>query len=598
MNASQGINAPGAWDLNTGSNSVVVAVIDTGVDYNHTDLKANMWVNPNEIAGNPYDDNGHGTHVAGTIGAKGNNGKGVAGVNWNVKIMALKFLDANGAGGLADAIEVIDYMVAMKNRGVNIVVSNNSWGGGGYSQPLYDAILRAHQAGIIFAAAAGNAASDNDSFAAYPASYDISSVVSVASHDSQQNLSSFSNYGASSVDIAAPGSSIYSTYPGNSYSTLSGTSMATPHVSGALALLAAHSSSLTPSQLINRMYDSGSDLTSLNSLVRTRRKLNVSRMLRNLTSPVPAPAPEPTGCDYDIDEISYSPDLSADSKAIVLQADEYGYYTVDLPFLFPFHGGTTEKVILSPNGVIYTKSAPGAMDYVNTGAAPINSIAALHSDLISSVNPNGVRVNVTSSKVTVYWRAKHYSNQTLGDIHVRTTLFSNGKVRNYIDFDTAALQVAVQSNATVGLTGPSSSSAITYASNNSDIRDLLAIEYTPLCTPSESLSVSNIDVSGINRNGRLVRRSAKSAVMVDLSGAGTGSVVVQAGFNNQLCPNTVTMNMTNGLASKTISLNRAARKYKKIFFQVNSLKDSVRIKSKKKAKRRTSALLEKACSIL
>lgn len=234
------IDAPEAWDIQTGKGSVVVGVIDTGVDYTHEDLSANMWINPLEVSdgidndgngyiddiyginaitgtGNPMDDNGHGTHVSGTIGAVGNNGKGIVGVNHQVKIMALKFLSSSGSGTTADAIECIQYVVNMKNRGINIRGTNNSWGGGGSSQSLYDAIKALRDKDILFSAAAGNSPSDNDSKPFYPASYDLENIISVAATDHNDNLASFSNYGATSVDVAAPGVNIFSTLPGGSY---------------------------------------------------------------------------------------------------------------------------------------------------------------------------------------------------------------------------------------------------------------------------------------------------------------------------------------------------------------------------------------------
>lgn len=234
------IDVPEAWDVQYGSDIVVVGVIDTGVDYNHEDLSENMWVNPNEIfdgidndgngyiddiyginaitgSGNPMDDNGHGTHVAGTIGAVRNNGKGITGVSNNLKIMALKFLNSSGSGTSSDAIECMQYVVNMKSRGINIKVTNNSWGGGGFSQALYDAIKALRDNGILFTAAAGNSSSDNDSKPFYPASYDLQNIISVAATDHNDNLASFSNYGVTSVDVAAPGVNILSTLPGGSY---------------------------------------------------------------------------------------------------------------------------------------------------------------------------------------------------------------------------------------------------------------------------------------------------------------------------------------------------------------------------------------------
>ncbi len=262
------IDASTAWDFGT-SSSVVVAVIDSGIDYNHVDLVPNIWTNSDEISGNgidddangyiddtrgwnfvsnnnnPMDDNGHGTHVAGTIGAVGNNGIGVAGVAWNVKVMALKFLDASGSGSLSGAVAAVDYA---RVNGAKII--NASWGGGGFNTALNSALQRFQNAGGIFVAAAGNEAANNAVVGSYPANYNLPSVVSVAASSQTDTLASFSNFGTN-VDIAAPGVSILSTYPGNRYARLSGTSMATPHVAGAMALLWGQSPSLTSTQLID-----------------------------------------------------------------------------------------------------------------------------------------------------------------------------------------------------------------------------------------------------------------------------------------------------------------------------------------------------------
>ena len=262
------IDASEAWDYGTTS-SVVVAVIDSGIDYNHVDLVSNIWTNTRELPGNgidddqngyvddirgwnfvadnnnPIDDNGHGTHVAGTIGAVGDNGIGTTGVAWNAKLMALKFLDASGSGLLSDAVSAIDYA---RTNGAKII--NASWGGGGFSSVLETAIQRFQSAGGIFVAAAGNEGSNNTFVASYPANYELPSIVSVAASTSSDALASFSNYGTK-VDIAAPGQSILSTVPGNSYATYSGTSMATPHVAGAMALLWGQAPALTATQLID-----------------------------------------------------------------------------------------------------------------------------------------------------------------------------------------------------------------------------------------------------------------------------------------------------------------------------------------------------------
>lgn len=223
---------------------------------------------------NPFDDNGHGTHVAGTIGAIGNNGRGVVGVNWEVQMAALKFLSASGSGSTSGAIAALNYAV---NNGIPI--SNNSWGGGGFSSALATSINNARTNGHIFVAAAGNNGSNNDTTAYFPANYNFDNVVAVASTTSQDRLSNFSNFGANRVHLAAPGSGILSTTPNNTYSTFNGTSMATPHVAGAMALVWSQDRTQTYSEVIRRILDNVDVLSSLEGRVITGGRLNVARAM-------------------------------------------------------------------------------------------------------------------------------------------------------------------------------------------------------------------------------------------------------------------------------------------------------------------------------
>ncbi|PWR75577.1 S8 family serine peptidase [Methanospirillum stamsii] len=248
--ADADIDAPEAWAVTTGSSDVVIAVVDTGVDYNHPDLAANMIGGYNAITGttNPMDDNGHGTHCAGTIGAVGNNGIGVAGVNWNVKIMPLKFLDSSGSGFTSDAIEAFAWGYT---QGVRIF--SNSWGGDGTDTALQNAINQYSDA--LFICAAGNDGVNTDSVPQSPSALPNANILAVAASDHMDRLVTNanwgwgSNYGATTVDVAAPGQSIYSTYPGSSYAYMSGTSMATPHVAGIVGLLKAIDPSATTTEL-------------------------------------------------------------------------------------------------------------------------------------------------------------------------------------------------------------------------------------------------------------------------------------------------------------------------------------------------------------
>jgi subtilisin family serine protease len=301
------IDAQQAWNLTTGSSSVVVGVVDTGIDYTHSDLAANIWINPGEIVGNgidddgngfiddvygydfvnndsnPMDDNGHGTHVSGTIAAVGNNSRGVSGVNWSASLMALKFLDSTGSGYISDAVRAINYATMMRNQyNVNLRVLNNSWGGGGYSSALAAAIAASNNAGILFVAAAGNSTANNDASAQYPANYTAASVISVAASDQNDQLASFSNYGAKTVDLAAPGVSIYSTLPNNRYGTYSGTSMATPHVAGVAALAWAYNPDATVAEVRNAILQGVDKISSLTGKVASGGRLNAYNTLQLL----------------------------------------------------------------------------------------------------------------------------------------------------------------------------------------------------------------------------------------------------------------------------------------------------------------------------
>jgi len=347
--ADADIDAPEAWEIttgSTGSSSIIIAVIDSGVDYTHPDLSANIWANagdpwtnpqdpstgngldddgnayPDDFHGwnfvgtqtctvdannncnctpddpvgtnDPMDDNGHGTHVSGIIAARGDNGAGIAGVLWNAQIMPLKILDANGCGSTGDEIQAIDYAI---QKGARII--NASFGGPDLSSSEEDAIRAASDAGIVVVAAAGNESSNNDNLAIYPASFDISNVISVAASDSNDQLSFFSNFGKNQVDLAAPGTCIYSTTPVGSfalqgeiscnntpitpnYAYISGTSMAAPHVSGVAGLLFSQDPSLTPEAIRTIILTTADPREGLKGRMVSSGRLNASSALRRI----------------------------------------------------------------------------------------------------------------------------------------------------------------------------------------------------------------------------------------------------------------------------------------------------------------------------
>ncbi len=283
------IDAPEAWDITTGSSSVEVVVIDTGIDFTHPDLQANVnqSLSRNCIGGTcvagGLDDNNHGTHVSGTIGAVGNNNAGVVGVNWTVKLIACKFLDSSGSGSTGDAIACLNYVKSLKDSGAhpNLIATNNSWGGRGFDQALADAIQLQRQSGILFIAAAGNENADNDWILNSPANTFHPNVISVAATDRNDQLAGFSNYGKQTVHVGAPGVAIISTtctpVSGactHTFSTFNGTSMATPHVTGVAALLKAQDPSRDWKKIKNLIMSSGDPISALTNTTVTGRRLN------------------------------------------------------------------------------------------------------------------------------------------------------------------------------------------------------------------------------------------------------------------------------------------------------------------------------------
>lgn len=396
----QKIQAAAAWDTTTGSNTVVVGVVDTGVDNTHDDLSANIWSNSGSINGcpagthgynaitktcYPMDDNSHGTHVSGTIGAVGNNGTGVAGVNWTTSIMGLKFLDKNGSGYTSDAVAAIDWAVRAKQSGVNVRVLNNSWGGGGFSQALLDEINKAADWDILFMAAAGNNRTNNDRKPSYPASYGTANEIAVAATDQNEQLASFSNYGPATVDLGAPGVSILSTVPGNAYASYSGTSMATPHVSGAAALILATCANLPVSALKSTILNNVDPLDSLSGRVKTGGRLNVSRATQNCATP---PSPD------------FSLSISPSSKRV----------------------GSGGGIVTYDVTVVRTGEFPGDVAFTATGLTgitnefnpnPVSTSSGNSSVLTVTVNPTTPAGNYTFTVTGISGSLSHQVSATL-----------------------------------------------------------------------------------------------------------------------------------------------------------------------------------------
>ncbi len=513
---SDGIGSLEAWSTYTGGTNTVIAVLDSGVDYNHPDLVDNMWRNPFEVAGNgidddangyiddifgmsgvtgngnPMDDNSHGTHCAGIIGARANNGAGVAGVNWVTKIMALKFIRAEGYGFISDAIKALEYMNAMKRKGVPIRVVSNSWGGGGYSQPLVDAIKNANELDIVFVAAAGNSALDNDLFSSYPSSVDVPNVVAVAALDRNFKLASYSNYGPFSVDIGAPGSSILSTVPNNQYEFFNGTSMATPYVAGALNLLASREPSLSGAQLIERLYATAVPRPEMDGIISSGRVLNVKNLLNNTRPPATQPRCD---CDYSIEEIPFGPDRTVTSGTRI--APYSGSYMfaerVSLPFTFPYYGRGVNQVGISPNGVINMLGELNSYDSTGYPVPGNESIDVLHANL--RANPSqlqGIYYRGNSTRFDIYWLLSPGYNVSAGNIEIWATLYPNGKVETHIALANQSVQRIVNYNFTMGLRGDSVPHAITYSYNGVPFgtKPTLGLRYTPARSSCTNIIVS------------------------------------------------------------------------------------------------------------
>ncbi len=364
------ISAPQAWDLNTGSSTVVVADIDTGMKLNHEDLVQNLWVNTGEIAGNnvdddgngyiddvngydfffndsnPTDENGHGTHTAGTVGARGNNALGVTGVNWNVKIMPIKIYNSVGTTTTSTMlINAYNYIRIMKNRGVNIRVTNNSYGGCdeacGYDQSTKDALDALGDSDVLQAFAAGNNGTNNDVTPFYPSNYTSPSIISVASSTSTDVRSGFSCFGATTVDIAAPGSGILSTtFSGTGYGNLSGTSMATPHVAGSAALIAAQHPTLSAASIKATLMNNVDLLPAWSGVVKSNGRLNVFKALQN-----------PTVC-------SFTPSLAG--QGVTVPGGNYSF-NVTSPTNCDYSATTNVNWITITNG--NPSSGNGAINY-------------------------------------------------------------------------------------------------------------------------------------------------------------------------------------------------------------------------------------------
>lgn len=405
------INASAAWDITTGDPNFMVADIDSGIYASHPDLVENLWHNPDEIAGNGFDDDGngyiddsigwdfveidndptdlqsHGTHTAGTIGAAGNNAIGVSGVNWNTQLMTVRFLDANGGGSYSDAILSLEYAVMEGAK-----ISNNSYGGSEYSQAMYDAIAAARGRGHLFVAAAGNSSQDTDRYPAYPASFDLDNIISVAATDAYDALTTYSNYGRASVDLGAPGNSIYSTVP-TGYGYKSGTSMAAPHVAGAAALVwglhpnwnyqqvrQAILGSVRPSNDLRRITTSGGVLDAAAAVhygLETLPTATHTGIAPTLTPTTISPSPSPTQTPTQFATLTAAPSATPTRTATTIPSATPTRTPTSIPSATPTQISTPSP---TPGGNL--SSHVGAL----SGAGTITSSSRWRAEVVVSVH--------------------------------------------------------------------------------------------------------------------------------------------------------------------------------------------------------------------
>ncbi|MCX8157030.1 MAG: S8 family serine peptidase [Verrucomicrobiae bacterium] len=524
------LDAPEGWDIQNSASNIIVAIVDSGIRLTHEDLAANLWINPREIPGNGRDDDGngivddlhglnaigspnstnlwddlgHGTHIAGIIGAVGNNGLGGAGVAWRVQLMICKFMDGSGNGYISDAVECFDYA---RLNGARII--NASFGTTEYSSALDTAISACRSAGIIVVAASGNDGANNDATPFYPASLGVlrnrDNVVAVAATDRYDNLASFSNYGSNTVHLAAPGQSIFSTYhlADNSYVFLSGTSMAAPHVAGVLALLRARYPIEHHTQIIRRMLDAVDRPPALAGKCRSGGRVNLWRALAN----------------YQILSTNYAWISLTNAQTLPLSNDTVSA-ALPLPFVFNWYGRNFTELYVGANGLLGFSPA-GLHLATNTdlssAADPVYVLCPYWDDLNPASAGSvtwGIRGEAPHRQVVVSWngvpRASSSSTrltfQAVLDEATQTALFQYQEVQ-----PNRILTGGGGRSATVGIRGngtPEEAARYTVNGTPFTLANQTALLFVPLATPAAELTPATHLVAGGPAGGPLAPQAA------------------------------------------------------------------------------------------
>src|ERR1700682_2744716 len=533
------ISATAAWDVTTGSRSVVVGDVDTGIDYNHPDLAANVWNNPGTVGGcaagthgynaitrtcNPMDDNNHGSHTAGTIGAVGNNGVGVVGVNWISSLMGLKFLDASGSGTTADAITAIDFAVQAKIGGVNVRALNNSWGGGAFSQALLDEINKAGANNILFVAAAGNSSLNHGTTPThYPCDYNAANMICVAASDQTDTLAYFSDWGSTTVHLAAPGTDILSTIAASQYAYFAGTSMATPHVTGAVALILAACPAWTNAQVKAAILNNVDYPPGLAGLTVTGGRLNVNKAIRTCAPPTP---------DFGL---SVRP-----SSQTVTQGASTSYTVTVTP-----SGGFTGAVTLSVSGLgggAAGSFSPNPTTSTNTSTLSVTTTttAATGSFPFTITGVSGALTRTTSATLVV--QAAPTPDFSLGATPASQTVTQGASTSYVVSINRAG---GFAGSVTLSVSGLPAGAAGSFSPNDTAGNSSTMSVTTSTSTPAGSYPLTITGTSGTLTRTTSVTLGVNAPAVGDFTLSGATSVSIKQGTSGS---SIIAITRTGGLS--------------------------------------------------